>query len=104
MKVSMPTLNSVPVPFFVANPTLSQVNTAMTGTITFKKGTGASVNITGWQQIAITPTADTTVYFNTDTTKTFIIKANAQTVITIHPLTTQIVCAFGAATASVQAN
>lgn len=93
-----------PIPFFVADPSKSQVTSAMTGTITFKKGTGASVNITGFQQLCIVPTADSVAYFNSDTTKTFTLKANVQNIITIHPKVTQIVCAFGGATASVQGN
>ena len=88
---------------FIPNPNFSQVTSAMTGTITMKKGTGASVNVAGWKAIRIVPTALSSYYYNTDTTKTYPLPANIETLIHIgSSYVTQVVLVLGAATASVQ--
>jgi len=89
---------------FVPDPAKSQVNTAMTGTVVFKKGTGGTVDITGWLAIQINPTIDSYYYFNTDTTKTYPLAGGVDSVIFVptSASTTQIAVVLGAGTASVQ--
>lgn len=85
-------------------PTRSQVNSAMTGTITFKKGTGGTVNVTGWSMIRIAPTVDATYYFNSDSTKTYPLFSGTHNFIALDSIATGelVTIVLGAATASVQ--
>jgi len=89
---------------FVPDPAKSQVNASMTGTITFKKGTGATVNCTGWLAIRVDPTADATYYFNSDTTKTYPIYSGMPNIIWLGQLNTgeSVSLVLGSATASIQ--
>lgn len=97
-------LATTPVQAFVPDPAKSQVNSAMTGTLVFKKGTGGDVNITGWLMLNVDPTADATYYFNSDTTKTFPLRAGADNLIFIGQLASgeSVSLVLGSATASVQ--
>jgi hypothetical protein len=90
---------------FVPTPAKSQTNSAMTGTITFTKGAGGTVNITGWSFIRVDPTADATYYYNTDSAKTYPLRSGTDNLIAVYQLATgeSVVCVLGAATASVQA-
>ncbi len=89
---------------FTPDPAKSQTNSAMTGTIVFKVGTGGNVNVTGWLAINIDPTADSYYYFNSDTGKTKNIYTGTDNLITVVglPAGTTINVVFGTATASVQ--
>ncbi len=89
---------------FVPDPAKSQVNSAMTGNITFQVGAGGTVNCTGWLGIRVDPTADSTYYFNLDTTKTFPIYSGVANFIPLLQLTSgqSVTLVLGAATASVQ--
>jgi len=62
----------------VPDPAKSQVTSAMTGTVVFYfpvAGATGQVNIAGWYNIHLYSVADTTYYYNSDTTKTFICPA-----------------------------
>jgi hypothetical protein len=89
---------------FVPDPSKSQINTAMTGTIIFKKSTiGGDVDITDWFAISVAPTADTTYYFNTDSNKTKTIYAGSEAIVFVYrPNISQVVFDFGAGTADIQ--
>ena len=94
---------------FVPDPGKSQVTTAMTGTVTFKVGAGGTVDVTGWVAIRIRPTADSTYYYNSDTTKTYTLPALVDSLIMVNQTSTayvtpiaQVVVVLGAATANVQ--
>jgi hypothetical protein len=59
----------------VPDPAKSQVTTAMTGTVTFyfpASGALGNVDVTGWNNLHMYVAADTTYYYNGNTTKTFI--------------------------------
>jgi hypothetical protein len=87
----------------VPDPAKSQVNANMTGTITFVKGSGGAVDITGWLAIKIDPTADGTYYFNSDSTKTYPVYTGVSNVVFVQRVDiTQVTFVLGAATASVQ--
>jgi len=94
----------VSVPSFIPDPAKSQVNASMTGTITFKKGTGGTVNVTGWLAMQVDPTADATYYFNTDSTKTYPLRAGSDNFIWIGQLQANeyVTLVLGEATASIQ--
>ena len=87
---------------FIADPTKSLVNTAVTGTKTLKKGTGADFNITGYSCLRVNPTALSSYYFNSDTTKTHPLPAGVDTDTPISSKVTQVVLVLSTATASVQ--
>jgi hypothetical protein len=94
---------------FTPDPGKSQVTSAMTGTVTFKIGSGGTVDITNWIAIKIRPSADSTYYYNTDTTKTYALTANTDSIIMVNQTSTkyetpitQVVVVLGAATAYVQ--
>lgn len=87
----------------VPDPAKSQVNADMTGTIAFVKGPGGVVDITGWLAIKIDPTADSTYYYNSDSTKTYPIYAGVSNVVwVLQSAVTQVTFVLGGATASVQ--
>jgi hypothetical protein len=94
----------VPIQSFIPDPAKSQVNTTMTGTIVAKKGTGQDINITGWIAIKVVPSAASTYYFNSDTTKTFPLFAGVENIIMVGSVATSgtVNLVFGAATASIQ--
>lgn len=96
--------NNATVYVFQPDPAKSQVNSSMTGTLTFKKGTGASVDITGWTVIKVDPTADGTWYFNSDSTKTWPLRSGSDNYIPVKRLAIgeSVVLVLGSATASVQ--
>lgn len=96
--------NGTPLQSFVPDPAKSQTNTAMTGTISFKKGTGGTVNCTGWLAIKVNPTADATYYFNSDTGKTYPIISGEDNIIWLGQLATgeSVNLVLGSATASIQ--
>lgn len=89
---------------FAADPAKSQVNSAMTGTITFRKGTGGTVNITGWNMMRINPTTDSTYYFNNESTKTYPLPSVSDNIIVVDQLAAgeYITVVLGSGTASVQ--
>lgn len=89
---------------FAADPAKSQVNAAMTGTITFKKGSGGTVDCTGWLMIQVDPTSDSTYYYNSDTTKTYPLYAGQTNTIVVRQLASgeSVSLVLGSATASVQ--
>ena len=89
---------------FMPDPEKSQVKTAMTGNITFKKGVGGTIDITGWLFLRIDPTLDSTYYFNADTTKTYPLRAGVDNLIPVGHLAdgASLTAVFGSATASVQ--
>lgn len=89
---------------FSADPAKSQVNSSMTGTITFRKGTGGTVDITGWDMMRINPTLDSTYYFNTDSTRTYPLNSGSDNIIVLSPVAIgdQVTVVLGAGTASVQ--
>lgn len=95
---------AIGIQLFNPSPAKSQVNSAMTGTITLKKGTGGTVNVTGWLVARIVPTADSTYYFNSDSTKTYPLFADLENYITMDsiPKGELITIVLGAATASIQ--
>lgn len=82
---------------FAPDPGKSQVSSTLTGTKTFKKGTGGDVDITDWQAIRINPTAASSYYLNTDTTKTFPLPAGVNSDIYIEKHIQQVVVLFGTA-------
>lgn len=96
--------NGSAVQAFIPDPAKSQVNTAMTGNISFTKGTGGTVNCTGWLAINVVPTADATYYFNSDTTKTFPLYSGQGNLIWLAQLNTgeSVTLVLGSATASIQ--
>ncbi len=88
---------------FIPDPAKSQVNSAMTGTKVFKKGTGGDVNVTGWTWILVNPTAACTYYYNSDTTKTKKLYQDKDNIIWLQPNNvTQVTIVFSTATADVQ--
>lgn len=89
---------------FVPDPAKSQINSAMTGTLVFKKGTGGDVNITDWLAIQIDPTADASYYFNTATTKTYPLRSGVDNLIWVGQLAAgeSVTLVLSTATASVQ--
>lgn len=89
---------------FVPDPAKSQVNSAMTGTVVFKKGTGGTVDCTGWIMLRVDPTANATYHFNSDTTKTFPIYAGKENIIPLRqlPIGGSVTLTLSTATASVQ--
>lgn len=93
-----------PVQAFIPVPSRSQANASMTGTVVFTKGTGGTVNITGWLAIRVDPTADSTYYFNSDTTKTYPLRAGSDNFIMVGQLAAgeSVSLVLGSATASVQ--
>jgi len=93
-----------PVPAFVPDPRFSQVNTAMTGTVVFKKGEGGDVDIMGRMILRIDPTVDGYYYFNGDTTKTYPLRAESDNLIIVGQLGVgeSVTLVLGTATASVQ--
>lgn len=95
---------AIGIQLFNPSPAKSQVNSAMTGTITLKKGTGGTVNVTGWLVARIVPTADSTYYFNSDSTKTYPLFAGQDNFISMDsiPKGELVTLVLGAATASIQ--
>lgn len=89
---------------FAPDPSKSQTNASMTGTIVFKVGTGGDVNITDWKFIQIDPTANSYYYFNSDTGKTWPLYTGVANGISLAqlPTGTTLNVVFGSATASVQ--
>jgi len=89
---------------FAPAPAKSQTNASMTGTVIFKKGTGATVNVTGWLFIKVDPTADSTYYFNSDSGKTYPLRAGSDNLIPLASLAVgeSVSLVLGAATASIQ--
>ena len=88
---------------FVPDPTLSQVNTAMTGTVVFKRGSGATVDVTNWLAIRIVASAASTYYFNADTTKRYPLAVGVENVIYVtDPNFSQVSFVLGAGIASIQ--
>lgn len=88
---------------FVPDPAKSQVNTAMTGVVTFKKDGTGTVNINKWFAIKIRPTVDVTWYYGADSTKVEKVLADEEAVIFVNKASVAIVTInFGAGTASVQ--
>ena len=88
---------------FTPDAAKSQVTTAMTGTKVFKKGSGADVNILGWVCIRVVPSALSSYYFNSDTTKTFPLAASVNNdICVLSNDITQVSLVLGAATASIQ--
>jgi hypothetical protein len=96
-------MNGESLQVFAPDAAKSQVNTAVTGTKVFKKGTGADFNITNWCCMRVVPTLASTYYFNTDSTKTMAMPANSVNDIwVIDPGITQVTLVLAAGTASVQ--
>lgn len=96
--------NDIPIQLFAPDPAKSQVNTAMTGTVTFKVGSGGTVDITNWIVLCVSPTADSTYYFNSDSTKTYPLRSLQDNYISVRQLAKgkSVTLILGAATASVQ--
>jgi hypothetical protein len=95
--------NADSVQAFVPDPTKSQENSAMTGTIVFGKTNSPNVNIDDWIAIKVRPTSDSTYYYNSDSTKTCTLPADVETIIWVgQDSVTSITIAFGAGTAEVQ--
>lgn len=92
-----------PIQDFVPDPTKSQTNASMTGTITFGKTGSPTVNISGWMAISVVPTADATYYYNSDTGKTFPLYSGQANLIWVKQSgVTSVTLTLGSATASVQ--
>jgi len=88
---------------FIPDPAKSQVNSAITGTKVFKKGSGADDDITGWLALKVVASAASTYYFNSDSTKTMPLPANVEVAIFVtNSAITQVSLVLGAGTASVQ--
>jgi hypothetical protein len=90
----------------VPDPAKSQVTTAMTGTVTFyfpASGATGNVNVTGWWGVSLYPSNDTTYYYNSDTTKTFICPGGVMCTIFLGQVNVNsVTVAFGAGTNYVQ--
>jgi hypothetical protein len=103
--VSMPTDdNNNVMPVFPADPGKSQVNTAVTGTYVCIKAATGGLDIRNWAVIKIDPTANATYYFNSDTTKTYPLRAETDNYIYVKHLGLggSVTIVLGSATASVQ--
>jgi hypothetical protein len=88
---------------FHPDPSMSQVNSAMTGTKVFKKGSGADVDVTGWIAMRVVASAASTYYFNSDSTKTYPLPIGAETTIYFgNSAIAQVTLVLGAGTASIQ--
>lgn len=87
---------------FIPKPAYSQANASMTGTLVFGSATD-DVDITGWSCIKVRPTADSTYYYNSDSTKTCSLPADTETIVWVGQSgVTSVTFAFGAGTAEVQ--
>lgn len=88
---------------FVPDPAKS-LAASTTGTKTFgKAASGYDVNILSFTAIKVRPTADSTYYYNSDTTKTCTLPADTETIIWVgQEGVTSVTLTLGSATAEIQ--
>jgi hypothetical protein len=94
---------------FTPDPTYSQVNTSMTGTVVFKKLPTAAETALGYIDFSniimmtVRPSLASTYYYNSDTTKTITLDAAKVTLIPLGKGVSKVTISFGAGTAEIQA-